>query len=185
MLAASFAARRAATLGLLASLTLLTFGCSRAETRRMEVTAYCDCGECNGWNRGSWKYLKLNFWNRYVNYGSRKGDPYTGKTASGTRLRQYNPGLFSFNSLKRPYMIPVRVALFPWLLLPHKGSVAADTQYYPFGTELYVPGYGWGVVQDRGGAIKGPDRLDIYYRRHGTANKWGRKHVTVKIYRRR
>ena len=62
-----------------------------------------------------------------------------------------------------------------------KGTIAADTKYYSFGTKMYVPGYGWGVIEDRGGAMKGPDRLDLFYRSHNRANKWGRQHVTVKI----
>jgi 3D (Asp-Asp-Asp) domain-containing protein len=46
---------------------------------------------------------------------------------------------------------------------------------------MYVPGYGWGVVEDRGGAIKGPTRLDLYYRSHRKALLWGRRHVDVTI----
>lgn len=34
------------------------------------------------------------------------------------------------------------------------GTIAADTHHYPFGTRFFVPGWGWGSVQDRGGAIK-------------------------------
>ncbi len=153
------------------------------EYRTIEVTSYCACGKCNGWERGSWKYLKLDFWNRYVNYGNRKGQKYTALSASNKPLRQVHPGLISFDSLRKPWMIPVRIVLFPWLLLPQKGTIAVDTDYYPFGTKFYVPGYGWGVAEDRGGAIKGPERLDLYYRFHSRSNKWGRQHVKVKIIR--
>lgn len=34
------------------------------------------------------------------------------------------------------------------------GTIAADTSHFPFGTRIFVPGWGWGAVQDRGGAIK-------------------------------
>ena len=34
------------------------------------------------------------------------------------------------------------------------GTIAADTSVYPFGTIMYIPGYGYGEVQDVGGAIK-------------------------------
>jgi hypothetical protein len=57
-------------------------------------------------------------------------------------------------------MIPVRT-VFPWLWLQGDGTIAADTKYYPFGTRMYVPGWGWGMVTDRGSAIKGPDRIDL------------------------
>ena len=62
-----------------------------------------------------------------------------------------------------------------------KGTIAADTRYYPFGTRIYVPGYGQGVVHDRGGAITGPARLDLFYSSHRQANRWGRQTVTVYV----
>jgi 3D (Asp-Asp-Asp) domain-containing protein len=62
-----------------------------------------------------------------------------------------------------------------------KGTIAADTRYYPFGTRIYVPGYGQGVVHDRGGAITGPARLDLFYPSHRQANRWGRQTVTVYV----
>ena len=34
------------------------------------------------------------------------------------------------------------------------GTIAADTDSYPFGTRMFVPDWGWGVVEDRGGAIQ-------------------------------
>lgn len=158
-------------------------GCAAKQTRVMEVTAYCGCGSCCGWERGNRKYLRLDFWNRYYVSGSVKGKKYEGKTASGTTPRQYNPGLVSVDSIKRPWMIPVRIVFFPWLLLPRHGTVAADTAYYPFGTRLHIPGYGKGIVEDRGSAIRGPDRLDVYYNSHGRALQWGRQRVPVKIKR--
>ncbi|MCP3922805.1 MAG: hypothetical protein GY714_09495 [Desulfobacterales bacterium] len=147
----------------------------------MEVTAYCGCGECCGWERGSWKFLKLDFWNRYISSGAQEGLEYSGNTASGKKPKEQCPGLFSVDSLKRPWMIPVRLILFPWYLLPEDGSIAADTKYYPFGTRMYVPGYGYGVVEDRGSAIKGPNRIDLYYNSHNEALKWGRKKIGVEI----
>lgn len=165
----------------LAAALVLAADCARLETRTVEVTAYCACGECCGWHRGSWKYLKLNFWDRYVSEGPLKGRPYTGRTASGEKPHQVHPGLFSLDSAAHPWMIPVRLVFFPWLFLPRAGTLAADKQYYPFGTKIFVPGYGWGVVEDRGRAVKGPDRLDLYCRSHGRALKWGRQRVEVKI----
>ncbi len=157
-------------------------GCAaKPVSRIMETTAYCGCGECCGWERGSWKFLKLDFWNRYVKSGSNSGRKYTGRTSSGTKPNEPQPGLFSMDSLKRPWMIPVRVVFFPWLLLPEDGTIAADKEYYRFGTRMYVPGYGWGVVEDRGSAIKGPNRLDLYMDSHDKALRWGRRRVSVLI----
>ena len=61
------------------------------------------------------------------------------------------------------------------------GTLAADTSRYPFGTIMYVPGYGYGRVEDRGGDIKGDD-LDLYFRSHGEAMQWGRQRLTVKVW---
>lgn len=160
----------------------LSVACTKQPvTKVIETTAYCGCSSCCSWERGSWAYLKLDVWNRYVSAGKRAGAPYSGKTASGTKPREPEAGLFSMDSLYRPWMIPIRIVLFPWYLLPHDGTIAADTTYYPFGTRMYVPGYGWGVVEDRGGAIKGPKRIDLYYTSHTEALKWGRKNVRVTI----
>lgn len=147
----------------------------------MDTTGYCGCGKCCGWERGNWKYLKLDFWNRYVSYGKSKGKRYTGHTARGTKPHEPRPGLFSANSIIHPWMIPIRIVFFPWLLMPKDGTIAADTKYYRFGTRMHVPGYGWGVVEDRGGAIKGSDRLDLYFNSHRKALVWGRKTKKVRI----
>ena len=163
---------------------LLLNGCAaKPVAKKMVVTSYCGCGDCCGWERGRWKYLKLNFWNKYVSAGRNKGKPYSGRTASGTYPREPYPGLFSRDSVKHPWMIPVRIVFFPWLFMPKEGTIAADTKYYPFGTRIHVPGYGWGVVEDRGGAIKGPERLDIYMDSHDDALAWGKQTIYVTIKR--
>lgn len=165
---------------LVAAVLLLLGGCAKSPVgRMMETTAYCGCSSCCSWQRGSWSYLKLDFWNRYVSAGSRAGQPYSGLTAQGTHPRESAPGLFSLDSAQRPWMIPLR--LLPWSWFPQEGTLAADTQYYPFGTRMYVPGYGWGRVEDRGGAIKGKDRIDLYFDSHGDALLWGRKKLRVLI----
>ncbi len=62
------------------------------------------------------------------------------------------------------------------------GTIAADTAVLPFGTVVYVPGYGYGRVEDRGGDIKGR-RLDLWYPSHGAAQEWGRKRINVRVWR--
>ena len=61
-----------------------------------------------------------------------------------------------------------------------KGTIAADISKYPYGTEMYVPGYGWGVVHDRGKAIK-DNHIDIFFDSHKKALRWGRKELYVTI----
>jgi 3D (Asp-Asp-Asp) domain-containing protein len=62
------------------------------------------------------------------------------------------------------------------------GTIAADPRYYPFGTILYVPGYGYGRVEDTGGDIKGRGRLDLFFHTHEEAKKWGRKSQRVVVF---
>ena len=61
------------------------------------------------------------------------------------------------------------------------GTIAADTRLYPFGTVMYVEGYGYGRVEDRGGGIKG-QHIDLFFPSHGQALRWGRRNVPVKIW---
>lgn len=176
---------------ILLSITLFFSGCAKRQiatgggnSRVIETTGYCGCSKCCGWERGNWIFLKLDFWNRYIDYGKYAGRPYSGLTASGTTPTEPQPGFFSLDSLQRPWMIPTRLFLFPWYFLPEKGTIAADPKYYPFGTRMYIPGYGWGVVEDKGGAIKGPDRIDLFFDSHADAIQWGRKKANVEIERR-
>lgn len=66
-------------------------------------------------------------------------------------------------------------------LMAQRGTVAADTRYYPMGTILYIPGYGWGRVEGRGGAIKG-QKLDLFFDSHQEALEWGRKSRNVQVW---
>jgi 3D (Asp-Asp-Asp) domain-containing protein len=60
-------------------------------------------------------------------------------------------------------------------------TVAADLTVFPIGTILFIPGYGYGVVADKGGAIKG-NELDLYYETvEDVYNKWGKKRLEVYI----
>ena len=61
------------------------------------------------------------------------------------------------------------------------GTIAADTARYPFGTTMYVPGYGYGRVEDTGGDIKG-DHIDLFFGRHADALQWGRRNLVVQIW---
>jgi len=48
------------------------------------------------------------------------------------------------------------------------------------GTRVYIPGYGYGVIEDTGGAIKG-NKLDIYMEDDYQAIQWGRRTIEVRI----
>lgn len=62
------------------------------------------------------------------------------------------------------------------------GVIAADTNLFAIGTIMYVPGYGWGRVEDTGGAIKGY-HIDLYFTAHDTAKQWGVQKKEIKFWR--
>jgi 3D (Asp-Asp-Asp) domain-containing protein len=61
-----------------------------------------------------------------------------------------------------------------------KGTIAADITRYPYGTKMYVPGYGWGEVHDIGSAIKG-EHIDLFFESEKEAKAWGKKNLEVII----
>ena len=61
------------------------------------------------------------------------------------------------------------------------GSIAADTSIYPYGTVMHIPGYGYGVVEDTGGAIDG-QHIDLYRPNHWFARQWGVRSKKVNVW---
>ena len=76
---------------------------------------------------------------------------------------------------------PKKVGLTASGVMARRGTLAADTRLYPFGTVIYIEGYGYGRVEDRGGAIKG-QHLDLFFRTHRQALEWGRQTRQVKVW---
>jgi len=54
-------------------------------------------------------------------------------------------------------------------------TVAVDPSVIPYGTKLYIPGIGYRVAEDTGGAIRG-DHIDIFYNQRSTAVRFGVKY---------
>lgn len=61
------------------------------------------------------------------------------------------------------------------------GIVAVDTRVIPMGSKLYIPGYGWGVAADTGGAIQG-NKIDVWFPSSGQCYQWGVRPVTIKVF---
>jgi 3D (Asp-Asp-Asp) domain-containing protein len=60
-------------------------------------------------------------------------------------------------------------------------TIAADPTVFPIGTILYIPGYGYGVVADVGGAIRG-DKIDLYFENiEDVFQLWGKQKVQVYV----
>ena len=62
-----------------------------------------------------------------------------------------------------------------------KGTIAADLSIYPFKTVMYVPGYGYGRVEDCGGGIKG-NHIEVFFSSHKQALKWGKQTRKAKVW---
>lgn len=72
---------------------------------------------------------------------------------------------------------------------PKLGVIAVNTYYIPYGTEIYVPGYGYGVAKDTGAFRKYKradgtpvNQLDLWMNTEKEGRRWGRKrNVTVLV----
>jgi len=63
---------------------------------------------------------------------------------------------------------------------PRPGVVAVNPKIIPYGTIMYIEGYGWGIAEDTGGAIRRrTDLIDLFFYTHDEAYAWGRRTVKV------
>lgn len=60
------------------------------------------------------------------------------------------------------------------------GVVAVDPSVIPYGSKLYIPGYGWGTALDTGGSMRG-NVIDIWMPTTSQCMQWGRKQVTITV----
>lgn len=61
--------------------------------------------------------------------------------------------------------------------VPYK-TVAVDPNIIPFYSEVFVPGIGWCIAHDTGGAIIG-NMLDVAMPSREAAFEWGRRIITI------
>ena len=59
-------------------------------------------------------------------------------------------------------------------------GVAVDPRVIPYGSRVHVPGIGWVLADDCGGAIRG-NRIDIRMQSKAKCLEWGRRAVTVTV----
>ena len=62
------------------------------------------------------------------------------------------------------------------------GTCAVDPKVIPYGTKLYVEGYGTAIANDCGGAVKG-HIIDLYMKSTKACFQWGRRNKKVYILR--
>ncbi|TCP54637.1 3D (Asp-Asp-Asp) domain-containing protein [Tumebacillus sp. BK434] len=65
-------------------------------------------------------------------------------------------------------------------IMPRVGMVAVDPAQIALGSHLYIPGYGYGIAGDTGGAIKNL-RVDLFHPDYYSATLFGRKAMDVYI----
>lgn len=87
----------------------------------------------------------------FASTGKNPGDPGYEITSTGTRARRDKEGF---------------------------STIAVDPRVIPYGTKLYVDGYGYAVAEDCGGAIKG-NIIDVYFNSEYEARMWGVKWINV------
>ena len=66
-------------------------------------------------------------------------------------------------------------------------TVAVDPKYIPYGTKLLIEGAkgidnGIYIAEDCGGAIKGANRIDVFFRSHEDALEFGVQMLDIKVY---
>lgn len=59
-------------------------------------------------------------------------------------------------------------------------TISVDPSVYPYGTKLFIEGYGFAVAADCGTAIKG-NKIDVYFNTYSEACRWGVKYVKVYV----
>ena len=61
-------------------------------------------------------------------------------------------------------------------------TVAVDPRVIPYGTRIWIPGYGDRIAEDCGGAIK-RNRIDLFFESYRVACTFGRQRMTIMVYR--
>lgn len=64
---------------------------------------------------------------------------------------------------------------------PNEKVIAVDPSVIPLGSKVYVPGYGYAIAGDTGGAING-NRIDVYFHSRSEALNWGVKTIQIRVY---
>lgn len=59
-------------------------------------------------------------------------------------------------------------------------TIAVDPSIFPYGTKLFIQGYGFAIAADCGSAIKG-DTIDVFFNTKQEALKWAVKYVNMYV----
>src|SRR5579884_115410 len=132
-----------------------------------------------GLPRGHWQRFKCD--QRYLHAAKRDGATHTRrfKQCKAKLQRRTAPNIHArgywATYLTTAYCQTGYTASGSWTSW---GTVAATL---PFGSRLYIPGYGDGTVLDRGGAV-GPGHVDLYMPSCQEAIDWGARTERIEIF---
>lgn len=59
-------------------------------------------------------------------------------------------------------------------------TIAVDPSVIPLGSKVYIPGYGYAIASDTGGAIKG-NIIDLFMNSAAACTNWGRRNITIYV----
>jgi len=62
----------------------------------------------------------------------------------------------------------------------HWGTMAVDPNVMPLWSDIHVPGYGWGVAEDIGGAVVGL-HVDVWMPSRQDARNWGIRWLKIMV----
>jgi len=62
--------------------------------------------------------------------------------------------------------------------VPRVGTAAVDPKVFRFGTQFKIPGYGYAVARDTGGAVRG-HIIDLVFPTCKQAFAWGRRSLKI------
>ena len=66
---------------------------------------------------------------------------------------------------------------------PDWGTIAVNPNKFPYGTKFYIPGYGHGIAEDTGGAMRrNSNKIDVYMDTYEEAIAWGKQELDVIVY---
>jgi 3D (Asp-Asp-Asp) domain-containing protein len=71
------------------------------------------------------------------------------------------------------------------MTLPQRGTLAVDPRKVPYGTKVYIPGYGEGTAEDTGGAMRNYEgiAIDVFVDTYKEAREFGVQYVEIKVYK--
>jgi len=95
----------------------------------------------------------------------------------GRRIAVKTTAYYALNGVGKTYTASGRKAVRD----PNGYStVAVDPTVFPFGTKMFIEGYGYAVAADKGSAIKG-NIIDVFFDTYQEAVRWGARYVNASV----